>query len=318
MPLSDQQIEGRAACLVTASEVADLMGVGRRSPFVLYHEKAGNLEPDPAESEATAWGNVLEAPIARTVAQQRGWKIRKVERHLTVGWNDLGLLEAVSEAELSRALRGDRAPNPLGASLDYEVALGSWAPMEVKAVGRYASRAWEGGQPPLPVLLQVQAQLACARAPLGIVAGLRSVTGPADVAEVPRHEPTIRLIFRAVLDLEISLARGEAPAPDYSRQGDVEAVLALHKAVTPGKVIDRRGDPAVERILADYKSASAEKGKLEKETKGLWAELLTTLGPDADFEELIVNEHYAKTWPLPEMDIHRKAGRGHNVWERKS
>jgi predicted phage-related endonuclease len=337
MPLSEKQIAGRAGVLVTASEVPDLMGEGRRSYFELWHQKAGLLDRVVEETEAMAWGNALEAPIARQVAKNRGWKIRKVERHLALGWHELweskedaGKLDeayALREStSLGKALPA-RAQYPLGASLDYEIlgptyraGVTGWLPWEIKAVGRYASRAWENGQPHLAILLQVQPQLAVARAPLGVVAGLRSVTGPEDVAEIPRHEPTIKLIFRAVLELELSLARGEAPPPDLDRKGDVEAVIALHKAVTDGKVLDLRQDQKVEQILADYRDIATVKGCAEKESKRLWAELLHHLGSDADFRELIANESKAVRWTVAETEVAahtKKAFTSYGVYRRK-
>lgn len=344
MPLSERQVAGRAECLVTASEVPDLMGEGRRSYFELWHEKAGLLARDGAETDAMAWGNALEGPIARQVAKSRSWKIRKVERHLSLRWHEvLAELGARFNQEDADLGAGSAPRQALGASLDYEIAGGSlregllprayhadgfydlaqrvgWAPLEIKAVGRYAGRAWENGQPPLPVLLQVQAQLACAGAPLAVVAGLRSVTGPEDVAEVPRHEGTIELIFRAVLDLELTLARGEAPAPDLDRSGDIEAVIALHKAVTPGKVLDLRQDPKVEQILGDYRSIAEVKGCAEKEAKRLWAELLHHLGPDADFTNIIANESKVTRWEVPETEVAahtKKSYASYGVYRRK-
>jgi predicted phage-related endonuclease len=312
------------------------MGEGRRSYFELWHEKAGLLERSVEETEAMAWGNRLEEPIAREIAKVRGWRIRKVQRHLTVAWSDIlpepGAVRRHPDSTHLRAdgdldLRREAADYPLGASLDFEVAGSSirdgragWVPLEIKAVGRYAARAWENGQPPLAVLLQVQGQLPCARAPLGVVGGLRSVTGPADVAEIPYHEPTVKLIFRAILDLELSLAHGEAPAPDLERVRDVEVVIALHKAVTPGKVLDLRGDPKVERLLGDYRSIAEVKGCAEKEAKRLWAELLHHLGPEADFDEIIANESRARRWTVPETEVAylKKAYTSYGVYRRKT
>lgn len=325
MPLSEKQITGRAECLATASEVPDLMGEGRRSYFELWHEKKGLLTRDQAETGPMFWGNKLERDIATGVAELHGWNIRKVVRHLNLGW--MPVLAAIDRRfSAEDAALGAGARRPLGASLDYEI-LGSTLragltgrlPLEVKAVGRYASHSWENGQPPLPVLLQVQAQLACAGASLGVVAGLRSVTGPEDVAEIPRHEPTIKLIFQAVLELELSLVRGEAPAPDLERTSDVEAVIALHKAVTPGKVLDLRQDAKVEQILGDYRSIREVEGCATKEKERLWAELLVRLGPDADFVELIGNESKVKRWVIPaaHVEYDKKEGAGFGVYRRK-
>jgi len=315
MPLSPAQEAGRAKCLVTASEVPDLFGVGRLTPYQFWNIKAGKLpRPDLSGEEHIEWGNLLEAPIARGIAWREGWKIRKVHRHLVAPpelWEPEG---AITDPE---------APPLLGASLDYEASRGrghapGWHPLEIKAVGRYAGWQWQDG-PPLPVLLQVQAQLACAGAEVGLVGGLRSVTGPADVAVVPRHPETIRQILLRILAFEVELREGRCPAPDFDNTKDVEAVVALHKAVLPGKVIDRRGDETLEALCAWYKVASAEAGAQKKQADSLWAQILEHLGLDADAAQVELRDHYIKTWPVAEREVAytAKAHRGHGVYPRK-
>lgn len=321
MPLSPEQQTGRAGCLITASEVPALFGLDPRvSPFELYHRKKGNLEAeDISDKEFIRWGNRLEEPIAREIAAEKGWKIRKVKRHLA----------------LSKEWVGGGAPirfqseHPLGASLDFEIfKQGSWtkgelrayAPFEIKAVGRFQALKWHDG-PPLPVLLQLQAQIACAGASWGAVGGLRSVTGPADVAEVPRHEGTIRKVLLRILEFEVELAEGRPPAPDFSLTGDVEAMIALHRSLDEAQELDLRGRPDLEFKAIRLKEL-AEVGTIyEKEKKALWAELLPdiTVAPGTIAGRVEFNECYLKTWPTAGgvVTYEKKPGVGHGIYRRK-
>lgn len=333
MPLSLEQQNGRSNCLITASEVPALFGLDPRvSPFELYHRKKGNLEAeDISDKEFIRWGNRLEEPIAREIASERGWKIRKVKRHLrynlTCDVSDehharrLSVLGAGKEPRLVDGL--------LGASLDFEIVKTDptsgvqhgMAPFEIKAVGRFQALKWNNG-PPLPVLLQLQAQIACAGASWGAVGGLRSVTGPADVAEIPRHEGTIRKILVRILEFEVELAEGRPPAPDFSLTGDVEAMIALHRSLDEAQELDLRGRPDLEVKVDRLKYLGEEGTKREKEAKAIWAELLPdiTVAPGTLAGRVEFNELWMKTWPLAGgfVSYEKKPSVGHGIYRRKS
>lgn len=323
MPLSPEQQAGRSNCLITASEVPALFGLDPRvSPFELYHRKKGNLEAeDISDKEFIRWGNRLEEPIAREIAVEKGWRIRKVKRHMVLHPDVFVALvneEGRSRPSIEKSL--------LGASLDFEIEKGGKActaqraPFEIKAVGRFQTLKWHDG-PPLPVLLQLQAQIACAGASWGAVGGLRSVTGPADVAEVPRHEGTIRKILVRILEFEVELAEGRPPAPDFSLTGDVEAMIALHRSLDEAQELDLRGRPDLEFKAIRLKEL-AEVGTIyEKEKKTLWAELLPdiTVAPGTIAGRVEFNECYLKTWPTAGgvVTYEKKPGVGHGIYRRK-
>lgn len=61
--------------VITSTEAASLFGVGVyvKTPYELYHLKAGLIEPEAFEgNERTRWGQRLEAPIALGVAEDLG------------------------------------------------------------------------------------------------------------------------------------------------------------------------------------------------------------------------------------------------------
>lgn len=322
MPLSEKQIAGRATCLVTASEVPALFGLDPRvTPFMLHHIKKGTLErADIGEEEFIRWGNRLEEPIAREIAEERGWKIRKVKRHISLSREWVGGGEPIIF----------QSEHPLGASLDFEIfrqgemvasELRGRAPFEIKAVGRFASWRWNDG-PPLPVLLQLQAQLACAGASWGAVGGLRSVTGPADVAEVPRHEGTIRKILLRILEFEVELAENRPPAPDFTITADVEAMMALHRSLDEAQELDLRSRPDLEEKVARLKALGEVDTANKKEKDSLLASLLPdiSVAPGILAGRVEFNDFWMKTWPLAggTVTYDKKAGVGHGIYRRKA
>lgn len=327
MPLSPEQEAGRATCLVTASEVPALFGLDHRvTPFALYHIKKGTLQrEDIGDEEFIRWGNRLEEPIAREIAEVKGWKIRKVMRHMVLPAELVLEMAKTSPRELKNPLW---RPEMLGASLDFELQghpstrqPGRYAPFEIKAVGRFAGWRWNDG-PPLPVLLQLQAQLACAGASWGAVGGLRSVTGPAVVAEVPRHERTIRKILQRILEFEVELAENRPPAPDFTITADVEAMIALHRSLDVDKELDLRGRADLEAKVARLKELGEVDTANKKEKEALWASLLPdiSVAPRTLAGRVEFNEFWMKTWPLAggTVKYKKKPSVGHGIYRRKT
>lgn len=330
MPLSPEQQAGRANCLITASEVPALFGLDPRvSPFEFYHRKNGNLEAeDISDKEFIRWGNRLEEPIAREIALEKGWKIRKVKRHMA--YSGAAVRRLLDEEEKSPAPTERSFGLLLGASLDFEISSVTTpdrlraavrAPFEIKAVGRFQALKWHDG-PPLPVLLQLQAQIACAGASWGAVGGLRSVTGPADVAEVPRHEGTIRKVLLRILAFEVELAEGRPSAPDFSLTGDVEAMIALHRQLDEEKELDLRGRPELEAKAARLKALGEVDTANKKEKDALWASLLPdiTVAPGTLAGRVEFNEFWMKTWAKAggPVSYEAKPSVGYGIYRRKS
>lgn len=329
MPLSPDQVAGRATCLVNASEVPALFGLDEQfTPFMLHHVKKGDLDrKDIGDLDFIKWGNRQEPVIAKGLAKDLGWKIKKVTEHVTVPGGDfIALSQEIPSIFADRRMKSLRpVAELLGASLDYRVLRskrqGGPGPLEIKAVGRFAKWPWRNGEPPLPVLLQHQSQIACDQASWGAVAGLRFVTGPADFAEVPRHEGTIRKILLRILEFEVELAEDRPPAPDFTLTADVEAMIALYHSLDVEKELDLRGRTDLEAKVARLKELGEADTANKKEKEALWASLLSdiSVAPGTLAGRVEFNEFWMKTWPVAGglVSYEKKASVGHGIYRRK-
>lgn len=143
---------------VGASEVAALWGVQPDyglSHYALWCVKAGLSSAPDISSNRTRWGLKLEEVVAIAAAEERGWAVNR-----------------------GRYAICDACPG-LSASLDFEIErdpLGEHegpGVLETKNVDWLAHRrSWTDGEPPLHILLQLQAQLAATGWTWGAVAAL--------------------------------------------------------------------------------------------------------------------------------------------------
>jgi len=136
---------------IGASEVAALFdaqpayGLTR---YALWHVKAGLVPPPEVDGPRLKWGLRLEQVIAEAAAEQEGWTIQK------------GRYALCDDARLA-------------ASLDFEILGDTPGVLETKNADWLAhKRAWQNDEPPMHILLQLQAQLACTGYSWGAVACL--------------------------------------------------------------------------------------------------------------------------------------------------
>lgn len=241
---------------IGASEVAALFD---ESPYLtafeLWHQKAGNLpRVDLDDNERVQAGNHMEPAIAAWTAEKTGWRIQKVRRYLT-----------------HPIIQG------MGASLDYEIIGHPRGPgvLEIKNVDGLVYREWEGGEPPIHMLLQVQHQMAVSGRRWGAVAACIG-GNRLEIFQYERREPTVALIEQKVADFWDSVRSGRAPTPDFSK--DAEAIIAMHQAVSGDRVVDLAGNNHATVLMAEYRMAGdAEKVAAERK-KAAKAELLTIMG----------------------------------------
>lgn len=280
---------------VGASEVAALFGASPHlTRFELWHIKRGTLpSPDLSDNDRVFWGTVLEPAVARGVADLRGWNVRKVRRYI-----------------VHPAIAG------MGASLDYEVVAHERGAgcLEIKTVDGLAFRdAWEDGEPPLHIELQLQHQMACTGRGWGAIAAL--VGGNAlKVYERPRRPGTIARIEAAVAEFWGSIEAGQEPRPDWA--ADAAAIAALYRDATPGKVVDMSDDNRLPHLCAEYRRA-ADAEKVASEAKdAAKAEMLTKIG---DAAKVICGPYTisAGTVAAAQVAYERKAYRGFRITERK-
>jgi predicted phage-related endonuclease len=143
---------------VGASQVAALFGVQadyQMSHYTLHHVKAGHAKAPEVGGKRVEWGLRLQEVIAAAVAEERGW---------TVAPGQFAIC--------------DDCPG-LAASLDFEIASdpsGEYdgpGALETKNVDWLVHRrSWTNDEPPLPILIQLQAQLAATGWKWGAVGAL--------------------------------------------------------------------------------------------------------------------------------------------------
>ncbi len=194
---AQEQWHAQRAKNVGASDVAALFGASPyTTKFTLWHQKAGKVARPDFDTERMKWGNRLEEVIAKGIAEDQGWQVRKVNRYIT-----------------HKSVFG------MGASLDFEIVNhpdGAGC-FEIKNLS-YESwkRSWienEDGsiEAPIHIELQLQHQLAVTGRAWGAI-GFLIAGNEAHVVIRKRHEPTIQKLEKAVADFWKSITQGQVPA----------------------------------------------------------------------------------------------------------
>ena len=237
-----------------ASEVAALFNM--QAPYqpgiyALWMAKAGRAPLPPVTAERTRWGLLLEDAIAAGAAEREGWDVQPG-------------FYASHESGLGATLdRFIPAPGPNDAGCEGPGCL------ELKNVDWLQTRrgkAW-AGEPPMHVVLQLQAQLIATGCTWGAVAwlvggnelrSLRFKAKPAVQAEMKK---------RAAAFWQ-SIREDRPPLPDGSDATYAALLALLPDAAEDREPADLRGDNAAETAAADYLrgAAMAKEGEALKAT----------------------------------------------------
>ena len=249
---------------VGASEVAALFDAqpayapGR---FALWQVKAGRMEPEPVGNERVRWGLLLEDAIAAAAAEREGWRV---------------LPGVFATADRCRGLSAtlDRIIAEPGEAERAEGLTGPGA-LELKNVDWLTHRAKWGEEPPLHILLQLQAQLACTGFEWGALAAL---VGGNDlrIYRYRRREKVIAEIERRVAAFWQSVRVGAAPNADASDSA-TRALAAIEPEVVD-EPADLTADPEAAILAADFAAAAKEEKAAEKRRKEAGNRLLQKLG----------------------------------------
>lgn len=244
---------------VGASEVAALfsaqpdyaMGV-----YALWQVKAGRVPPPEVTAERVAWGLRLEDAIATAAAESEGWSISP---GVYASRDGLG-------ATLDRIIE---APGPNDAGMSGRGAL------ELKNVDGIQFLRW-GEEPPLHILLQLQAQLAATGFSWGAVAAL--VGG--NSLRVWRYTARPKLqaeILARVGAFWRSIREDRPPQPDGS-DATYRALVMLNPA-TAEEPADLSEDNEAPELAATFLRLSAEIKERERARDEARNRLLAKLGP---------------------------------------
>lgn len=153
------------------SDAGAIMGMNKwKSPYTLWAEKTGLIEPDNlSDKEVIYWGTVLEEPVARRFAEVTGKKIMR-----------------------RGTLRSTEHPF-MHANVD-RMIVGENAGLEIKTTNAFAGKDWDGDEIPDSYYCQCLHYMAVTGAEKWYIAAL--IGGNHFVwKEIPRNEDDIRLLI---------------------------------------------------------------------------------------------------------------------------
>lgn len=250
---------------INSTEVAALFNCSPyMTYFELWHRKKGQLADDFEENERMKWGKRLEDVIARGIAEDQSWIIRKKSEYIQ-----------------DRELR-------MGASFDYSILdpiKGERGLLEIKNVdGLRFKEEWEENEEgtleaPLHIELQLQAQLEMAKLPVGYIGAFVGGNSPI-VLPRQRDENIGRQIKNKVNEFWYTIDNNIEPKPDF--QKDFDSIKQLYKLAQKGKVVE--GTPQLFELAEKYSRLSERIKLLDNEKKAVQAQILTFMG---DAEKII-------------------------------
>jgi len=200
---------------ITSTEVAALFGC---SPYItlfeLWHRKKNKTIVELEENDRMKWGIRLQDTIAAGIAEDKNWKIRRINSY-------------ARDPELK-----------LGASFDF--GIGADGILEVKNVdGLVFKDGWivdgENVEAPPHIELQVQQQLLVSGRQYAYIGALVGGNRIVMIRRVP-DEKVFSAIKSAAERFWCSVASGIAPDPDFKR--DAEFICQLYNQASAGKVMD--------------------------------------------------------------------------------
>lgn len=239
---------------IGGSEIAGLFGVQaeyQMSAYTLFMVKSGRIPPPPVDHSpgSRVWfGTRLEAQIAGMAAEIYGWTISKGGYCIddTTPGMACSLDFVIDEPGEEERLLGFSGPGVL----------------QIKNIDMIQhKRAWNSDEPPYPVLLQLQHEIACLGASWGVIAGM--VGGnqlPAyRYAARPR---TIALIRERVGEFWQRVADQRPPSVDGSNS-TAEALAVLYPSLEDNLPIDLSNDNEMPEICAGLLVATADRKSAE-------------------------------------------------------
>lgn len=118
---------------IGGSDVGSILGFNKyKSPYQVWLDKTGQLEPDDLTSEPAYWGNVLEEVVAQEFTERTGKRVRRANRMFS----------------------HPKYPF-LNANIDRDI-VGENAILECKTANSFLSSHWEGDNIPEQYIFQVQ------------------------------------------------------------------------------------------------------------------------------------------------------------------
>ncbi len=242
-----------------ATPPADGTFIGCCSPYKtgvrLWHEKKGNLEPEPFDNPRIQAGTFMEPGIAAWAQHRTGWDIRKVEDYL------------VHDSVIG-----------MGASLDYEVLdhPSGHAAMDCKLVNwdvwKDNWKDTDQPEPPLSIILQLHHQMACSELPHSLAAAY--VAGnDLHLPEVARNESIITMCEEAVVAFWWGIGKNQEPDMSY----DFSVAHDLFANGDEAILLDCRNDQELWTTVVKWESANTNYHYYKRERDHLKGQILSTI-----------------------------------------
>ncbi len=244
---------------ITSTESAALFGLSPyHTEFELWHRKqSGDVPAFDSSNERMKWGTRLQDAIARGVAEDQGWTVRR----------------------LSAYIRHDEVR--MGSSFDFEVVNHPDGPgiLEVKNVDGLVFRdQWliddDGNiEAPEHIEVQLQHQLHVIDREWGVIAAL--VGGNAPKLLLRRRDRQVGNAIEAkVRAFWASIAAGTPPTPNW--QEDAEFISKLYGYAEPGKVVSST-DEQLHALLLQYEEARKAEANAKDLKQACKAQILTII-----------------------------------------
>lgn len=244
---------------VTSTEVAALFGLSPYcTEFELYHRKRNKDVAEIEQTERMKWGIRLEDTVAQGIAEDNGWKVRRLNSY-----------QRHSEQ------RG------MGASFDWEIVSHERGPgvLEVKCVDYIQwKQGWiddgENSEAPEHIELQLQQQLEITGRSWGVIAAF--VGGNKPIVMVRERDKEIgEKLCQRIAAFWKCVDAGYPPEPDYNRDADM--LRRIYRDAS-GEPIVMTGNNRVSELCAKYVAGGEleKQGKAQKEAAR--SELLTIIG----------------------------------------
>lgn len=241
---------------ITSTEMSALFGV---NPYVtlfeLAHQKNNKTIVELEENDRMKWGKRLEESIAKGVAEDQSWEVRRANEYI-------------------------RLPHlRIGASFDFFI--GEDGILEIKNVDALAFReGWfiddEGHvEAPPHIEFQVQVQLLVSGRKYAYIAAL---IGGNRVVLIKR-EPDLGVfdaIFQQAGAFWHKIDNGIPFAPNFEE--DSEFICKLLSFAQPGKLLDAKDNAEIKNLALEYANAADVEKEAKKRKDGIKAQILMIIG----------------------------------------
>ena len=266
---------------ITSSEVAALFGMSTYvTEYELYHRKKEGKVIVQEDEEWTKWGRRLQDSIAEGVAEDQGWKIRKMTEYMRDTELRMGASFdfSIEESALKDSPVPLREENP---SVVIQPKMKGVGLLEIKNVfGMIFKDQWleddEGNlEAPPHIELQVQHQLAVSGRSFAYIAAL---VGGNQIELIKRepHPEIIEEIKKRVANFWKNVDNGTPPAIDLNK--DADFIKSLYGYAEPGSVYDARGMEDFQSLCEKHRELGAAIKAAEEGREAIKTRLLIEIG----------------------------------------